>query len=97
MHDNNLLHRDIKPENILLDSSSVPKLSDFGWSALVKNKSRNTFCGTFEYMAPEMYENEEYTFSVDVWSIGILLYELLHKRSPFEEKNAFKIYKNRQL
>ena len=85
MHDNNLVHWDIKPENILLDENLAPKLSDFGWSVLVNNKKRSTFCGTFEYMAPEMFENEEYSFSVDVWGLGILLYELFHWRSPFEE------------
>ena len=85
LHDNNLIHRDIKPENILLDENLVPKLSDFGWSAIIKNEKRHTFCGTFEYMAPEMFENEEYTYSVDIWSLGILLYELYHGKSPYEE------------
>ena len=45
-------------------------------------------------MAPEMYENEDYTYSIDIWSLGVLLYELFHGRTPFDEKNAFKIYKN---
>jgi serine/threonine protein kinase len=61
---------------------------------LISSKKRSTFCGTFEYMAPEMFENEEYSFSVDIWGLGILLYELFHRRSPYEEKNAFKIYRN---
>lgn len=85
MHDNKLIHWDIKPENILISENLVPKLSDFGWSVLVSNKNRSTFCGTFEYMAPEMYENEEYSYSVDIWGLGVLLYEMFHKKSPFTE------------
>jgi len=56
-----MVHRDIKPENILLDENYVPKLSDFGWSTKINNDEyRGTFCGTYEYMAPEIFENEEY-------------------------------------
>ena len=95
MHANNLIHRDIKPENILLDKNLDPKLCDFGWSAKVqKNEIRATFCGTYEYMAPEVFESEDYNENIDVWSLGILLYEIFHGSSPFFGKSAFKIYKN---
>lgn len=94
MHNNKLVHRDLKPENILLDNNLEPRLCDFGWSAIMRGNQRQTFCGTFEYMAPEMFENEKYRYSVDIWGLGILLYELFHKKSPFEESNAFKIYRN---
>ena len=95
MHANNLIHRDIKPENILLDKNLDPKLCDFGWSAKVqKNEIRATFCGTYEYMAPEVFESEDYNENIDVWSLGILLYEIYHGSSPFVGKSAFKIYKN---
>lgn len=90
-----MIHRDIKPENILLDDLLNPKLCDFGWSIeLKKNEKRQTFCGTYEYMAPEIFESETYFSAVDVWSLGILLYELFHGRSPFVGNSIFSIYKN---
>ena len=95
MHDNKMIHRDIKPENILLDKNLEPKLCDFGWSIeLKKNEKRQTFCGTYEYMAPEIFESENYFSAVDVWSLGVLLFELFHGRSPFVGNSIFSIYKN---
>lgn len=95
LHDNSIIHRDIKPENILLDENLNAKLCDFGWSAEAKiDETRLTFCGTYEYMAPEIFENEEYNGSVDIWSLGILLYEMLHGQSPFVGNSVFKIFKN---
>jgi len=58
MHANNLIHRDLKPENILLDSHLNPKISDFGWATTIfQDEKKETFCGTYEYMAPEILEN----------------------------------------
>ena len=95
MHSKHLVHRDIKPENVLMDDQLNPKLCDFGWSIeLRKNESRKTFCGTYEYMAPEIFETENYNGAVDVWSLGILLYELIHGISPFAGTSIFHIYKN---
>ena len=72
-----------------------PKICDFGWSTEIgASGERGTFCGTYEYMAPEIYENEKYNGSVDVWSLGILLYEMIHGYSPFGSKSIFKIYRN---
>ena len=88
LHENNYLHRDIKPENILLDNNNNVKLCDFGWCVNLKNnETRKTFCGTFEYMAPEIVYEENYNTSVDIWALGILLYEMLHGYSPFRAKN----------
>ena len=82
IHSKGIVHRDIKPENILLDKNTDVKLCDFGWSALQADIWK-TFCGTYEYMAPEIFENFTYNYSVDIWSLGILLYELFHGHSPF--------------
>lgn len=81
-----VIHRDLKPENILLDDHYNVKICDFGWSA-GRERSRKTFCGTYEYMAPEIYNNRRYDYRVDIWSLGILLFELLHGYSPFKGKN----------
>ena len=82
IHSNNFVHRDIKPENILITNNFRPKLADFGTSGS-KNIIANTFCGTYEYMAPEVYLRCKQTDKVDVWAAGILLYELLHQKTPF--------------
>jgi serine/threonine protein kinase len=87
LHENNVIHRDIKPENILLFDNYIVKLCDFGWS--VKTESRlpgGSFSGTPEYMAPELINNEDYGKEIDIWMLGILLYELVHCFSPFRPK-----------
>ena len=85
LHEKSIAHRDIKPENIVISSEGVAKLCDFGWSALVES-SRQTFCGTLDYAAPEVVERKQYDTSVDIWCIGILTYELLTGRAPFESE-----------
>ena len=84
LHENNYIHRDIKPENILLFENDIAKLCDFGWCVEFKDEPRDTFCGTTEYMAPEMVNGKKYGKEIDVWSMGILLYEMLHGHSPFK-------------
>lgn len=93
MHKKGILHRDLKPENVLLDDAKNVKLCDFGWSAQ-RSKTRMTFCGTYEYMAPEIFAHKKYDEKIDVWSLGVLLYELLHGHSPFRGDSAIHIYKN---
>jgi len=83
LHENNLVHRDLKPENILVDENNNIKLCDFGWCVEMSMGNRVTFCGTYEYMAPEIIKEKPYNQGIDVWSLGILLYELIHGYSPF--------------
>ena len=82
----NVFHRDIKPENLLLDSKMNIKLCDFGWCAEKIHLKRRTFCGTYEYMAPEIVLDIPYDYTIDIWSLGILLYEMLHGYAPFKGK-----------
>ena len=92
LHSMHICHRDIKPENVMIskenDLSSI-KIIDFGLSAQHFNYlSNNDYCGTFIYMAPEQIEKKLYHFSVDIWSIGILMYMLLNDgKHPFFKKN----------
>ena len=83
LHENHIVHRDIKPENILIDKNDNVKICDFGW-CVKGEEMRSTFCGTLDYMAPEMIKGQKHSFEVDIWALGVLLYEILHGYSPFE-------------
>jgi aurora kinase, other len=83
-HNENVIHRDLKPENLLLASNGDIKLSDFGWSVHSPTSRRLTMCGTLDYLPPEIVGHEEHDEMVDVWSLGILLYELLVGQPPFD-------------
>lgn len=91
-----VVHRDLKLENILVMEDHNIKVTDFGWSSMLENdKKRLTFCGTLEYLPPEMINNQEYGIEVDIWTIGIILYELVNGTSPFLS-NSFKIGKTKE-
>ena len=79
-----VIHRDIKGENILLGEDGEIKLGDFGWSNFRgSDGGRSTYCGTPEYIAPELLEGKRYGQEVDLWSIGILMFELMTGDTPF--------------
>ncbi|CAK9073706.1 unnamed protein product [Durusdinium trenchii] len=90
-----IIHRDIKPENILLDKEQHAKLADFGWSNVLENVSyRATFCGTPDYLAPEMIRGEGHNESLDMWEMGVLLYEMTVGKSPFGGSNQDETCRN---
>ena len=79
-----IIHRDIKPENVLLASGMVAKLTDFGWSNYMnEGYKRTTVCGTPVYLAPEMVNKTGHDEKVDIWCIGILLFELMTGIQPW--------------
>ena len=80
-----IIHRDIKPENILLDENSKAYLTDFGWSNYIRNnRSRSTICGTPLYLPPEMVTESGHNEKADIWCIGVLLFELMTGKVPFD-------------
>ncbi len=87
LHSNEICHRDIKPENVMFsekDDLNSLKLIDFGLSVQNFYKlEKNEYCGTFIYMSPEQIEKKTYSKTVDIWSIGIIMFMLLFKKHPF--------------
>jgi serine/threonine protein kinase len=86
-----IIHRDIKPENLLLDKEGREgriKVADFGWSNFFNDdRSRQTYCGTLDYLAPEMISQQGHGTNLDIWNLGVLLYELLAGEAPFKAAN----------
>ncbi|XGW13620.1 hypothetical protein V3C99_000164 [Haemonchus contortus] len=83
-HGRQVIHRDIKPENILIDGKGNLKIADFGWAVVSAHSRRETICGTLDYLPPEMISGHTHDSTVDNWAVGVLLFEMLVGRPPFE-------------
>lgn len=78
LHTRGIVYRDLKPENLMVDARGYVKLVDFGFAKYIGQTSKTwTFCGTPEYVAPEIVLNKGHDRAVDYWSLGILIHELL--------------------
>ena len=92
-HSKHVIHRDIKPENILIGYNDTMKIADFGWSVHAPNSRRDTFCGTLDYLPPEMVDHMKHDYSVDIWGLGVLLSEFVVGKPPFEDASRKNTYK----
>ena len=88
IHSQGVIHRDLKPENILIKNDGHLMLADFGTAKDERSKKRcNTFCGTAEYVSPEVLRDEEATCAADYWAAGCILYQMYHGHPPFRGLN----------
>lgn len=91
LHCKHCIHRDIKPENIL-NNLGILKIADFGWSVHTPSNMRKTFCGTLDYLPPEIVESKLYDNNVDLWCLGVLCYEFCVGYPPFESEKQKETY-----
>uniref|UniRef100_A0A672P7L2 Serine/threonine-protein kinase Sgk1 n=1 Tax=Sinocyclocheilus grahami TaxID=75366 RepID=A0A672P7L2_SINGR len=96
LHSLNIVYRDLKPENILLDSQGHIVLTDFGLckEGMSQADTTTTFCGTPEYLAPEVLRKQPYDNTVDWWCLGSVLYEMLYGLPPFYSRDTHEMYDN---
>ncbi|XP_019354200.1 serine/threonine-protein kinase Sgk3 isoform X2 [Alligator mississippiensis] len=96
LHSINIVYRDLKPENILLDSLGHVVLTDFGLckEGIATSDTTATFCGTPEYLAPEVIRKQPYDNTVDWWCLGAVLYEMLYGLPPFYCRDVAEMYEN---
>ncbi|XP_071227520.1 serine/threonine-protein kinase Sgk2-like isoform X2 [Salvelinus alpinus] len=94
LHSLNIVYRDLKPENILLDSQGHVVLTDFGLckEGVEPETTTSTFCGTPEYLAPEILRKEPYDRTVDWWCLGAVLYEMIYSLPPFYSRDMSELY-----
>ena len=94
MHENNILYRDLKPENVVLDEQGHLKITDFGLSQLNFRKGdiSKEFCGSPEYMAPEMIMQQGHSREIDYFALGVIFYEMLVGIPPHYNANRMQMY-----
>ncbi|KAM3717486.1 Protein kinase C-like 1B [Dirofilaria immitis] len=94
LHRNAVIYRDLKLDNILLDAEGHCRLADFGMckEGITNSKLTSTFCGTPDYIAPEILEEMQYGISVDWWALGVLMYEMMAGQPPFEADNEDELF-----
>ena len=95
IHDRKIVHRDLKSQNIFLTSTGMIKLGDFGISKILSHTEGFlcTFVGTWYYISPEIIQSRPYNFKTDIWSLGVILYEMCCLRLPFRGSNQFILQK----
>ena len=96
LHQSNYIYYDLKPENILVSSiSNTPKIKliDLGLAEVIPNKTEHSIKGTAQYIAPELLKKEEHDYRVDLYSLGMILYEIIYDQLPFKTNNELEIYK----
>lgn len=93
LHNLSIVYRDLKPENLLIKPNGYLKLTDFGLAKVIQNRTL-TFCGTAEYMAPEIIKNQPYGCAVDWWSFGVIIFEMLAGTDPFHDSDPMVVYDN---
>jgi len=93
LHKRQYVYRDLKPENLMIDNNGYVRVVDLGFAKKVMPGHKTwTFCGTPEYIPPEIISNTGHNIAADYWSLGILVFELLSKRTPFRAKDDLAIY-----
>jgi protein-serine/threonine kinase len=100
LQQNGILFRDLKPENIMLDPRGHIKFIDFGLATIASSQNikervfTKTFCGTAEYLAPEILDSHYYGFAVDIWALGCIIFECITRHPPFYNKNQAIMFSN---
>jgi len=94
LHNNNIVHRDLAARNILLSGTGDPKISDFGMSRLVHDNKGNTTkadVGPIKWMAPESIKRKEYSKKSDIWTFGVVIWEVVTRQEPYEGEDLMEL------